>query len=245
MSGYAGRHRDAVAPGAKGAQVAPVVGVGAVGRRRRWALLLVAGFAVVLAALSLVAYPTIAGRDGAATGPPSPTVPPEAGLQLLGRQGDLADLARQREEVGQGTSTAVAPTDPPTSASSTTAPSESPTSSAAATARWSAPAAVTGRAAGTPGGPAGTTPPASPRTSPSASTTPSPSTTTDSTRTAARGMLAGFGFADNEFGCLNAMWNRLGLWGTVAQARSGLAYIEARYGTPCAAWDHVRATGEY
>jgi len=43
--------------------------------------------AVVLAALSLVAYPTIAGRDGAATGPPSPTVPPEAGLQLLGRQG--------------------------------------------------------------------------------------------------------------------------------------------------------------
>lgn len=239
MSGYAGRHRDAVAPGAKGAQVAPVVGVGAVGRRRRRALLLVAGLAVVLAALSLVAYPTIAGRDGAATGPPSPTVPPEAGLQLLGRQGDLADLARQREEVGQGTSTAVAPTDPPTSASSTTAPSESPTSSAVAT-------AVTGRAAGTPGGQAGTTPPASPRTSPSASTTPSPSTTTtDSTRTAARGMLAGFGFADNEFGCLNAMWNRLGLWGTVAQARSGLAYIQGRYGTPCAAWDHVRATGEY
>ena len=239
MSGYAGRHRDAVVPGAKGAQVAPVVGVGAVGRRRRWALLLVAGFAVVLAALSLVAYPTIAGRDGAATGPPSPTVPPEAGLQLLGRQGDLADLARQREEVGQGTSTAVAPTDPPTSASSTTAPGESPTSSAVAT-------AVTGRAAGTLGGQAGTTPPASPRTSPSASTTPSPSTTTtDSTRTAARGMLAGFGFADNEFGCLNAMWNRLGLWGTVAQARSGLAYIEGRYGTPCAAWDHVRATGEY
>jgi len=239
MSGYAGRHRDAVAPGAKGAQVAPVVGVGAVGRRRRRALLLVAGLAVVLAALSLVAYPTIAGRDGAATGPPSPTVPPEAGLQLLGRQGDLADLARQREEVGQGTSTAVAPTDPPTSTSSTTAPSESPTSSAVAT-------AVTGRAAGTPGGQAGTTPPASPRTSPSASTTPSPSTTTtDSTRTAARGMLAGFGFADNEFGCLNAMWNRLGLWGTVAQARSGLAYIQGRYGMPCAAWDHVRATGEY
>ena len=238
MSGYAGRHRDAVAPGAKGAQVAPVVGVGAVGQRRRRALLLVAGLAVVLAALSLVAYPTIAGRDGAATGPPSPTVPQEAGLQLLGRQGDLADLARQREEVGQGTATAVAPTDPPTSASSTTAPSESPTSSAVAT-------AVTGRAAGTPGGPAGTTPPVSPRTSPSASTTPSPSTTTDSTRTAARGMLAGFGFADNEFGCLNAMWNRLGLWGTVAQARSGLAYIEGRYGTPCAAWDHVRATGEY
>ena len=239
MSGYAGRHRDAVAPGAKGAQVAPVVGVGAVGRRRRRALLLVAGFAVVLAALSLVAYPTIAGRDGASTGPPSPTVPPEAGLQLLGRQGDQADLARQREEVGQGTATAVAPTDPPTSASSTTAPSESPTSSAVAT-------AVRGRAAATPGGPAGTTPPASPRTSPSASTTPSPSTTaTDSTRTAARGKLAGFGFADNEFGCLNAMWNRLGLWGTVAQAQSGLAYIQGRYGTPCAAWDHVRATGEY
>ena len=236
MSGYAGRHRDAVAPGAKGAQVAPVVGVGAVGRRRRRALLLVAGLAVVLAALSLVAYPTIAGRDGAATGPQSPTVPPEAGLQLLGRQGDLADLARQREEVGQGTSTAVAPTDPPTSASPTTAPGESPTSSAAAT-------AVTGRAAGVP---AGTTPPASPRTSPSASTTPSPSTTaTDSTRTATRGMLAGFGFADNEFGCLNAMWNRLGLWGTVAEVRSGLAYIKGRYGTPCAAWDHVRATGEY
>jgi len=108
-------------------------------------VLLVAGFAVVLAALSLVAYPTIAGRDGAATGPPSPTVPPEAGLQLLGRQGDLADLARQREEVGQGTSAAVAPTDPPTSASSTPAPGESPTSSAVAT-------AVTGRAAGTLGG---------------------------------------------------------------------------------------------
>ena len=131
MSGYAGRHRDAVVPGATAAQVAPVL---AVGRRRRWALLLVAGFAVVLAALSLVAYPTIAGRDGAATGPPSPTVPPEAGLQLLGRQGDLADLARQREEVGQGTSAAVAPTDPPTSASSTTAPGESPTSSAVAAA---------------------------------------------------------------------------------------------------------------
>ena len=234
MSGYAGRHRDAVVPGATAAQVAPVL---AVGRRRRWALLLVAGFAVVLAALSLVAYPTIAGRDGAATGPPSPTVPPEAGLQLLGRQGDLADLARQREEVGQGTSAAVAPTDPPTSASSTTAPGESPTSSAVAT-------AVTGRAAGTLGGQAATTPPASPRTSPSASTTPSPSTT-DSIRTAARGMLAGFGFADKEFGCLNAMWNRLGLWGTVAEVRSGLAYIKGRYGTPCAAWDHVRATGEY
>jgi len=56
-------------------------------------------------------------------------------------------------------------------------------------------------------------------------------------------MLAGFGFADKEFGCLNAMWNRLGLWGT--EARAGLAYIEGRYGTPCAAWDHVRATGEY
>ena len=236
MSGYAGRHRDAVTPGAR-APGRPVVI--AVGRRRRWALLLAAGFAVVLAALSLVAYPTIAGRDGAATGPPSPTVPPEAGLQLLGRQGDLADLARQREEVGQGTSTAVAPTDPPTSASSTTAPGESPTSSAAAT-------AVTGRAAGIARragrhDPAGV---ASDVTQRLDHAEPEHDRD-DSTRTAARGMLAGFGFADNEFGCLNAMWNRLGLWGTVAQARSGLAYIKGRYGTPCAAWDHVRATGEY
>ena len=56
-------------------------------------------------------------------------------------------------------------------------------------------------------------------------------------------MLAEFGFADSEFGCLNALWNRLGLWGTVAQARSGLAYIKGRYGTPCAAWDHVQGDG--
>jgi len=30
-----------------------------------------------------------------------------------------------------------------------------------------------------------------------------------------------------------------------ATVRSGLAYIKGRYGTPCAAWDHVRSTGEY
>jgi resuscitation-promoting factor RpfB len=201
----------------------------------------------VLAALSLVAYPTITGRDGAATGPASPTVPPEAGLQLLGRQGDLHDPAQQRQEV-LGTSTTVAPTDTttPTATSASTLGEAGSTSSAA---RTSAPArtAATVGSSGTPSASVATTPPASSRTTPSASTTAPGSTTTasDSTRTATRAMLAEFGFADSEFGCLNALWNRLGLWGTVAQARSGLAYIKSRYGSPCAAWDHVKGGGGY
>ena len=74
MSGYAGRHRDAVAPGAKGAQVAPVVGVGAVGRRRRRALL-VAGLAVVLWVVSGFIRDRQIARGQAAGGPRSAAAP--------------------------------------------------------------------------------------------------------------------------------------------------------------------------
>ncbi len=41
------------------------------------------------------------------------------------------------------------------------------------------------------------------------------------------------------------MWTRLDKWGSVAQVRPGLGYIKSRYGTPCAAWDHVQETGQY
>ena len=228
MSGYAGRHRDALT----GAPVAATPG------HRRGRAILLAAVAVAVVVAGLFAIPMLTQVDG---GPPSsttPTVPPEAGLQLLGRQGDLGDLAEQRQQVGQDVTTTGTPDGSPTDSATTPSSSESTSPSDGLSPEALAASASSASRS--------TTPTGASRTSPSTTSTPTAASTTEpNPRSAAKAMFPAFGFADSEFGCLNAMWNRLDRWGTVAQVRPGLAYIKSRYGTPCAAWDQVRATGQY
>jgi hypothetical protein len=93
----------------------------------------------------------------------------------------------------------------------------------------------------------------------------------------ARGAISRYGWGDDQFGCLVALWNRESGWRVEALNRSsgaygipqalpgtkmasagpdwrtngatqiswGLAYISARYGSPCGAWDHSQRTGWY
>jgi hypothetical protein len=225
MSGYAGRHRDALT----GALVA------AAGDRSRRRVIVLAAVAVaaVVAALFAVSMVTQVNGEGPTA---SPTVPPEAGLHLLGRQGDLGDLAEQRQAVGQGVTTTT-PDGQPTD-SATTSEASSATDEASPEALAASASRTAGSTANTPGV-AGVSPKASSTSTAAASATePNP-------RSVAKGMFSAFGFADSEFGCLNAMWNRLDKWGSVADVRPGLAYIKSRDATPCAGWDHVRATGQY
>jgi hypothetical protein len=228
MSGYAGRHRDALT----GAPVPATPG------HRRGRAILLAAAAVAVVVTALFAIPVLTEVNG---GPPSsttPTVPREAGLQLLGRQGDLGDLTQQRQQVGQGVTTTGTPDGPPTDSTPTPTSSETTSSSDGLS-----PGALT-TSASSPS--RSTTPTGASRTAPSTTSTTSVASATEANpRSAAKAMFPEFGFADSEFGCLNAMWNRLDRWGTVAQVRPGLAYIKSRYGTPCAAWDHVRETGQY
>jgi len=232
MSGYAGRHRDALTG-------APVATTSDQSRRRA---ILLAAVAVAVVVAGLFAVPVIF-QVGGGPGPGSPTVPPEAGLQMLGRQGDLGDLAERRQEVGPGATPTTPDGQPTDSATSTTASPSSPASPADETSPGALTASgttdTTRTAPRTPTGSSGTKPVS---TSSSGGSTTS---TAPSARTVARDMLPEFGFADSEFGCLNAMWNRLDTWGSTAQVRPGLAYVKSHYGTPCAAWDHVRETGQY
>jgi hypothetical protein len=93
----------------------------------------------------------------------------------------------------------------------------------------------------------------------------------------ARGAVARYGWGDDQFPCLVALWNRESGWRVQALNRSsgaygipqalpgekmasagpdwrtsaatqiswGLAYIKARYASPCGAWDHSQRTGWY
>lgn len=225
MSGYAGRHRDALT-GASAAAAA---------NRRSRQVILLAAAAIAVVVVGLFAIPLILRLDDGPA-PASPTVPPEAGLQVLGRLGDLADLADQRREVGPGV-TATTPDGQPTE---TATASSSPTSPADETSPGAL-AAGPARTSGSTTAASGASRPA-----PSSTSTPPAASTTESTpRSVAKALFPAFGFADSEFGCLNAMWNRLDTWGSTAQVRPGLAYVKSHYGTPCAAWDHVRETGQY
>ncbi|MEP6650462.1 MAG: hypothetical protein ABJA74_11215 [Lapillicoccus sp.] len=235
MSVYAGRHRDAMSP----APVAPV----APDRRGRRAVLGVA-VAVAVVGVGLVAYPTITRVQDERAGQRPATAPSESGLQLLARQGDAAD---QHAEVGAGDPTT---TDPVQSAQQS--PTEAGVSAVAGTPGTDRSATGTSAFSSTSSRSTSATSSATSRSTSSATLSSTSSATSSLTSVAAynaravgRAMLPGFGFADSEFGCLNAMWTRLDRWGSAAQTRSGLAYIQKRYGTPCAAWAHVRETGEY
>ena len=162
-------------------------------------------------------------------------MPPEAGLQLLGRQGDLGDLAEQRQQVGHGL-TATTPDGQPTEPRRRRArrPLRPTAESRSAGGERLVAVEIHDRPTG-----------ASRTRTQHTSTPPAASTTESNPRSVAKALFPAFGFADSEFGCLNAMWNRLDTWGSVAQVRPGLAYVKSRYGTPCAAWDHVRETGQY
>jgi hypothetical protein len=224
MSGYAGRHRDALTG-------APVAAAGDRSRRRAIVLAAVA-IAAVVAALFAVPVVTQVNGEGPTA---SPTVPPDAGLHWLGRQGDLGDLAEQRQAVGQGVTTTTngQPTD-----SATTSETSSPTDEASPEALAASASRPSGSTMNTPGVARVAPRATSTSTAAASATEPNP-------REVAKGMFPAFGFADSEFGCLNAMWNRLDKWGSVADVRPGLAYIKSRYATPCAAWDHVRETRQY
>ncbi len=232
MSEYAGRHRDALT----GSSVA------AAANRRRQRILLLAAVAVAVVVAGLFAVPVLLPTGGE-PGPAAPTVPPEAGLQLLGRQGDLGDLAERRQEVGTLTPTTTPDGQPTDSATATTSPT-SPADETSPAALAASPSGASGSTSSTTG-----TTRTAPRTPTGSSSTTPGSTTSSATesnpRSVAKTLFPSFGFADSEFGCLNAMWNRLDRWGSVAQVRPGLAYVKSRYGTPCAAWDHVRETGQY
>ena len=217
MSGYAGRHRDALT----GAPVAA-----APDRRRRRAILL-AAVAVAVVVAGLFAIPVLsrldggAGTDlsdGAAGGRPAAARP--AGGP--GRPG------RAATEVGPGVTTTTTPDGQPTdSATTTTSPSD-------VSERRDEPRGARRRA------PPGRRDPRPPRRGRSHRTrtqqhehaAPPPRPPSPTRGRSAKAMFPAFGFADSEFGCLNAMWNRLDRWGSVAQVRPGLAYVKSRYGTP-------------
>ncbi|WP_285137826.1 hypothetical protein [Microbacterium sp. lyk4-40-TSB-66] len=109
---------------------------------------------------------------------------------------------------------------------------------------------------------------------------PPPSTsimTPDEARANARGQIGGYGWGDDQFSCLNLLWNRESGWRVQAenpwsgaygipqalpgekmasagldwrtngatQISWGLSYIDARYGSPCGAWDHSERNGWY
>jgi uncharacterized protein YabE (DUF348 family) len=88
-----------------------------------------------------------------------------------------------------------------------------------------------------------------------------------------RSMLGSFGFGDDQWGCLQTLWNHESGWRVYAanpsgaygipqalpgskmgpgwqndatvQIRWGLGYIKSRYGTPCGAWSFWQAHGWY
>ncbi len=96
-------------------------------------------------------------------------------------------------------------------------------------------------------------------------------------RVIGRALLAEFGFGEDQWGCLEALWTKESGWNVyadnptssaygipqalpgskmasagadwadnpVTQIRWGLGYIQARYGTPCAAWGHSQAVNWY
>jgi uncharacterized protein YabE (DUF348 family) len=100
-------------------------------------------------------------------------------------------------------------------------------------------------------------------------TAPSPGTA----QAIARGMLGDFGFGDDQWGCLQTIWNHESGWRVHAanpsgaygipqalpgskmgpgwqddatvQIRWGLGYIKSRYGTPCGAWSYWQGHGWY
>lgn len=108
---------------------------------------------------------------------------------------------------------------------------------------------------------------------PAARTSPAP--TDLDPRVVARQMMPAFGFADSEFGCLNALYVSESDWevhadnptstaygipqallsehevpadymtNPVTQIRWGLGYIRDSYGTPCAAWEFKQANNYY
>jgi hypothetical protein len=86
-------------------------------------------------------------------------------------------------------------------------------------------------------------------------------------------MAAKYGWGDDQFSCLNSLWNRESGWrvnaanpsgaygipqalpgskmgagwqsSATVQVDWGLGYIKSRYGTPCGAWGHSQSTGWY
>ncbi|HEU4998890.1 MAG TPA: hypothetical protein VFT68_08085 [Lapillicoccus sp.] len=229
-SGYAGRHRDPVAPAAE----APPTG-------HSHQLLWLFGGAVVVVMLlfSVLVYPSLTGSQTPQTGArPATSSTSDRGLQFLG----APEGGGTGTEWPNGASTLSS--DPSTTSTTSTA---DPTSSTATTEPGTTSAEVPTPSRRAPVSPAPSTsnPPAPGTTPPVTSSTPSGTATADNPRVVARTLFPQFGFADSQFGCLNTMWNRLGLWGTAAQVRPGLIYVKGRYGTPCAAWDEVQRTGSY
>jgi uncharacterized protein YabE (DUF348 family) len=66
--------------------------------------------------------------------------------------------------------------------------------------------------------------PPAPAPAPVPATVPAPSVTPGSAQDIARGMLASFGFGDNQFGCLVNLWNHESGWRVNASNRSSGAY---------------------
>ena len=231
-SGYAGRHRDPVAPAA---------GAEATGQSHHWVWLFGGAVAVVMLLFSVLVYPSLTGSQTPLTSRavPGTSSTSDRGLPFLG----APEGGGTGTEWPNGTSSASTAT---SSTSSTTSAAD-PTSSTASTDPGTTSAEVS---TPSPRGPISTAPstsnpPAPGTTPPVTSSTPSGTATEDNPRVVARTLFPQFGFADSQFGCLNTMWNRLGLWSTAAQVRPGLIYVKGRYGTPCAAWDEVQRTGSY
>ena len=225
-SGYAGRHRDPLPP----------VPAATTTHQGHYLLWLIAGaVAAVMLLFSVVVYPSLAGNQTPQTGVrPAAASTSDRGVQYRGAP--EASGTGSAWPSGTTDSTAVSTTstadataqtaDPGTTSAEVPTPTDRAGTSTAPRTTSSTPAP-------------GTTPPVT-------SSTPASTTTTESNpRVVARALFPEFGFADGQFGCLNTMWNRLGLWGTPAQVRPGLIYVKGRYGTPCAAWDEVQRTGNY
>lgn len=230
VSEYAGRHRDAASP-------VPAEDGGG----RRHAGLLAVAVAAVVTAVGLITYLTLTAVELGPSAERTATPSVQAEVQLLGRPGGALDLGDLRQEVGQAPQTTADPTprgDSP-SPESRIRPTAAPSGAESAA---SSPAGTASTAIST--GPGGSR---TSRSAPSGSATSSTASSTAeaNARTVARAMLPQFGWSGREFGCLSAMWTRLGLWGSTTQVRPGLGYIAGRYGSPCAAWAQVRETGQY
>jgi hypothetical protein len=206
---------------------------------------------VVMLLFSVLVYPSLTSNQTSPTGArPVMSSTSERGLQFLGQP----EPAGTGTEWPAGTSSGSTATERPSATAATAEATSTATiepGPGAADESASAPARVSSStsnqapsASSAP--PAGTSSTGTSSTGTSSTGTSSTATSTsNSPRAVAQALFPEFGFPDNEFGCLNAAWNRLGLWSTAAAVRPGLIYVQSRYGTPCAAWDHVRKTGSY
>jgi hypothetical protein len=168
-----------------------------------------AASAVALLTVGVVDLATSTGHRGLApvSAADLPKLPPEAGLQAIAYGGDTADLATHRAEVRDARSDA--------DAAAARAAAEAAAKAAADAAAKAAADAAAAEAQRQAAAKAAARDAQRRSIIDNARTDP---------RSAARAMLADFGFADSQFSCLNSLWTRESNWLYTATNSSSGAY---------------------